>query len=115
MVNGQEVPGFRVTVGGGLGPSPKKPYLLEEFVSLQEFLAVCEAVVRVFNRYGNRKNRSTARMKFLIEKIGFEQFYRLYKQEYDWIKETRDPQAYEVPMPQDKPPPSGRPAGSPAP
>jgi sulfite reductase (ferredoxin) len=108
-VNGREIPGFRVTVGGGLGPSPKKPYLLEEFVPLQEFLAVCEAVVRVFNRYGNRKNRSTARMKFLIEKIGFEQFYRFYKQEYDWIKETRDPQAYEVPIPQDEPPPSGRP------
>ncbi len=111
-VNGQEVPGFRVTVGGGLGPSPKKPYLLEEFVPLQEFLAVCEAVVRVFNRYGNRKNRSTARMKFLIEKIGFEQFYRHYKQEYDWIKETRDPQAYAVPMPQDEPSPPSRPLAS---
>jgi sulfite reductase (ferredoxin) len=108
-MNGQEVPGFRVTVGGGLGPSPKKPYLLEEFVPLREFLAVCEAVVRVFNRYGNRKNRSTARMKFLIEKIGFEQFYRFYKQEYDWIKETRDPQTYAVLMPQEEPLPSGRP------
>ncbi len=112
QVNDREVPGFRVTVGGGLGPSPKKPYLLEEFVPLQEFLAVCEAVVRVFNRYGNRKNRSTARMKFLIEKIGFEQFYRFYKQEYDWIKETRDPQTYAVPTPQDEPPPSGRPLAS---
>jgi sulfite reductase (ferredoxin) len=111
-VNGQEVPGFRVTVGGGLGPSPKKPYLLEEFVPLQEYLAVCEAVVRVFNRYGNRKNRSTARMKFLIEKIGFEQFYHFYKQEYDWIKETRDTQAYAVPMPQEEPPPDGRPLAS---
>jgi len=108
QVNGHKIPGFRVTVGGGLGPSPRKPYLLEEFVPLQDFLPVCEAVVRVFNRHGNRKNRSTARMKFLIEKIGFEQFYHLYKQEYDWIKETRDSKAYAVPMPQEEQPPNGR-------
>jgi sulfite reductase (ferredoxin) len=110
MQNGREVPGFRITVGGGLGPSPRKPYVLEEFVPLQEFLAVCEAVVRVFNRYGNRKNRSTARMKFLIDKIGFEQFFRLYQQEYDLIKENRDPQAYAVPPPQEEQPPHGQPA-----
>jgi sulfite reductase (ferredoxin) len=108
QVNGLVIPGFRITVGGGLGPSPRKPYLLEEFVPLQDYLPVCEAVVRVFNRHGNRKNRSTARMKFLIEKIGFEQFYHLYKQEYEWIKETRDPKAYTVPMPQEEPSPNGR-------
>lgn len=108
-LNGEETPGFRITVGGGLGPSPRKPYLLEEFVPLREYLATCEAVVRVFNRYGNRKNRSMARMKFLIEKIGFEEFYRLYRQEYEFIKETRDPQAYVVPPPQEEQPPNGQP------
>lgn len=106
-MHGQEVPGFRITVGGGLGPSPRRPYLLEEFVPIQDYLPVCEAVVRVFNRYGNRKNRSMARLKFLLEKIGFEEFYRLYQQEYQWIKETRDPKAYAVLLPQEEPPPAG--------
>lgn len=107
--DGKQVPGFRVTVGGGLGPSPRKPYLLEEFVPLQDYLRVCEAIIRVFNRHGNRKNRSKARMKFLLEKIGFETFYRLYRKEYEFILETRDPSAYAVPEPRELEPPTDRP------
>ena len=87
--NGTEEFGFRVTVGGGLGPSPKRPYLLEEFLSPTELLPVCEAVLRVFSRFGNRKNRSLARIKFLLEKIGFETFYRLYQEELHAVKRGR--------------------------
>lgn len=90
VVNGREEIGFRLTVGGGLGPSPKKPYLLEEWVPAEELRPRCEAVLRVFNRHGNRKNRSLARIKFLIEKIGFERFYALYAEEYAFVREGRD-------------------------
>ncbi len=89
--NGSEQLGFRVIVGGGLGPSPKRPYLLEEFLLPVDLLPSCEAVLRVFSRFGNRKNRSLARIKFLIEKIGFEEFYRLYKNEFQVIKQSRPP------------------------
>ncbi len=90
VVDGRTETGFRLTVGGGLGPSPKKPYLLEEWVPADELRPRCEAVLRVFNRHGNRKNRSLARIKFLIEKIGFEKFYALYAEEYAFIREGRD-------------------------
>lgn len=88
-IDGREQIGFRLTVGGGLGASPKKPYLLEEWVPAGELHLRCEAVMRVFNRYGNRKNRNLARIKFLIEKSGFEKFYALYAEEYAFLREGR--------------------------
>ncbi|MBI3621891.1 MAG: nitrite/sulfite reductase, partial [Nitrospirae bacterium] len=89
--NGSQTFGFRITVGGGLGPSPRRPYLLEEFVSPDDLLPTCEAVIRVFSRLGNRKNRSLARIKFLLEKIGFEAFYRVYHDELTRIQQGRPP------------------------
>jgi len=89
--NGGEALGFRITVGGGLGPSPRRPYLLEEFIAPSDLLPVCEAVIRVFSRLGNRKNRSLSRIKFLLEKIGFEAFYRVYRDELARIQQGRPP------------------------
>src|SRR5262249_29245127 len=57
--------GFRVVIGGGLGPLPTEAQLLDEFLPEEYLLQRCEAVVRVFNRYGNRKNKNMARMKFV--------------------------------------------------
>jgi sulfite reductase (ferredoxin) len=90
-INGTETLGFRITVGGGLGPSPRRPYLLEDFVAPPDLLPTCEAVLRVFSRFGNRKNRSLARIKFLIEKTGFETFYRAYREELTRIQQGRPP------------------------
>ena len=64
--------GFRMIVGGGLGPLPMEANLLDEFVPEDRLLNKCEAVIRVFNRYGNRRNKNMARMKFLIRDRGFE-------------------------------------------
>jgi sulfite reductase (ferredoxin) len=90
-LNGGDPPGFRITVGGGLGPSPRRPYLLEEWIPPSDLLSTCEAVIRVFSRFGNRKNRSTSRIKFLLEKIGFEPFYRLYREELARVRPDRAP------------------------
>ncbi|MFZ5875781.1 MAG: sulfurtransferase TusA family protein [Nitrospirota bacterium] len=105
-VNGREEIGFRLTVGGGLGPSPKRPYLLEEWVPASELRPRCEAVLRVFNRHGNRKNRSLARLKFLIEKSGFEKFYAMYAEEYAFVREGRDAATLAAFAPMSEPVPS---------
>lgn len=70
------VRGFRVTCGGGLGPLPNEAELLDEFVPEDRLVNKCEAVLRVFNQYGNRKNKNKARLKFVIRERGF-----------DWVKE----------------------------
>lgn len=63
--------GFRMVVGGGLGPLPTEAQLLDEFVPEEHLLHKCEAVVRVFNRYGNRQNKNKARLKFVMRERGF--------------------------------------------
>ncbi len=73
--------GFRLYVGGGLGPVPRAAQLLEPFTLAEDLILTAEAVVRVFDRLGNRQNRTRARMKFLIEEGGIEEFRRLVFEE----------------------------------
>jgi sulfite reductase (ferredoxin) len=69
--------GFEFYVGGGLGPVPHAAELLDPFVPEAELLPLSEAVCRVFARLGERANRSRARMKFLLKKLGIDEFRRL--------------------------------------
>jgi sulfite reductase beta subunit-like hemoprotein len=68
--------GFRMVVGGGLGPLPVEANLLDEFVPVERLVSRCEAVIRVFNKHGNRKNKNMARLKFVVRARGF-----------DWVRE----------------------------
>jgi sulfite reductase (ferredoxin) len=79
--NGVENKGFRVSVGGGLGPTPRVADVLDEFVPEEELVRTVEAVLRVFDRLGQRRNRNKARIKFLLARIGIEEFRRLVKEE----------------------------------
>jgi sulfite reductase beta subunit-like hemoprotein len=63
--------GFRVVVGGGLGPLPNEAQLLDEFLPAERLINRIEAVVRVFAKYGNRKNKNKARLKFVVRERGF--------------------------------------------
>ena len=58
----------------GLSTSPENAHALEAFVPADRVLPVVEAVVRVFNRMGNRQNKSRARLKYVIRKIGMDAF-----------------------------------------
>ena len=40
-------------------------------------------MLKVFDNLGNRKNRSKARMKFVLDKLGFEEFSKRWKESYD--------------------------------
>jgi len=74
--------GFRVTAGGGLGSAPRIAFLLHEFMPMEDLLPTCDAMIKVFDNLGNRKNRNKARMKFVIEKLGFKEFKRRFEAEY---------------------------------
>ncbi|MCH8994174.1 MAG: nitrite/sulfite reductase [Chloroflexi bacterium] len=73
--------GFRVTVGGGLGASPHIAQVLDEFVPEDDLLRVSEATIRVFDRLGERKNRNKARIKFVVKKLGMDEFRRVVQEE----------------------------------
>lgn len=64
--------GFRIYVGGGLGPAPRVAKLLEPWTSAELLLPTIEAVLRIYERFGERRNRAKARLKFLIEQMGWE-------------------------------------------
>ncbi|MFN0094039.1 MAG: nitrite/sulfite reductase [Dehalococcoidia bacterium] len=71
------VKGFEIRVAGGLSIMPREAPVLREFEPMDQYLRVSEAVLRIFNRADElRKNRAKARIKFLIERIGIEEFRR---------------------------------------
>src|ERR1700683_614895 len=77
--------GFRMVVGGGLGPLPVEAQLLDEFVSVERVVNKCEAVIRVFGKYGNRKNKNMARLKFVVRERGFAWVKEQIEKEYQDI------------------------------
>jgi sulfite reductase beta subunit-like hemoprotein len=66
--------GFTVYLGGGLGADPHLAFLYTEFLPVEELFNLAVATLRLFDRYGERKARMKARMKFLIETMGWEKF-----------------------------------------
>ena len=79
--NGQSIKGFKVVLGGGLGAVSMTAQTAHEFLPADQFIPFTEAVIRVFDRYGERTNRNKARMKFLVKKIGFAQLLKLVAEE----------------------------------
>src|SRR6185503_6926268 len=79
--NGVTRRGFEVVVGGGLGAVPYDAKLFDAAVPEEEILPLAQATCRVFARLGEKRNRGRARMKFLVEKIGFDEFRRLVLEE----------------------------------
>lgn len=72
---------FDIFVGGGLGAVPFQAKLLAEKVPLKEVLPLSQAIARLFARMGEKKNRQKARLKFVIQKVGIEEFKRLVAEE----------------------------------
>ncbi|HUS61072.1 MAG TPA: nitrite/sulfite reductase [Acidimicrobiales bacterium] len=65
-------PGFRVFFAGGLGANPHPAQALEEFTPRPDLLPTIEAILRVFDHYGNRDNKLRARMKWLVDTMGID-------------------------------------------
>jgi len=78
---GREELGFEMYVGGGLGAVPYQAKLFESFITAKELLPLAQAVARVFARLGEKKNRSRARLKFLVQDLGVEKFRELVLEE----------------------------------
>ncbi len=79
--DGEEIRGFKVLFGGGLGAQPSIASAVNDFLPEDELIPYIEAVLRVFDRHGERTNRNKARMKFLVAKLGLEEVLRLIEEE----------------------------------
>ncbi len=95
--NGTARRGFKVLVGGGLGSLPTESAVLTDFLPEEELLPTIEAVLRVFNETGNRKNKLKARLKFVLREKGIEELRRLV---FEKRKTSQAPaEVYTVPSP----------------
>jgi sulfite reductase beta subunit-like hemoprotein len=83
--------GFRVYIAGGLGSTPEIAHLWREFLPEADLLAASEALVSVFFRDGERKNRKKARLKFLLRKVGEAELIKRLEAELSVIKADRGP------------------------
>lgn len=75
------VRGFEMFVAGGLSTSPRPGYRLHAFIPADELLGRVEAVIRLFGRLGNRKNRARARLKYVMKTLGEAGFVAAYEEE----------------------------------
>ncbi len=80
VVENDEIIGYNVLVGGGMGMTPSKantfPAVAKRmtFVTPDNVLKVGEAIMKVQRDFGNREDRKVARMKYLIANWGLEKF-----------------------------------------
>ena len=73
--------GFEMVVGGGLGSVPFTAQPFSDFVPEAELLPLSLAVCRVFARLGEKRNRARARLKFVVAKLGIDEFRRVVLEE----------------------------------
>jgi len=93
-VDGVERKGFEIVVGGGTSIMARIAPTLYDFVPVENYLRISEAVIRVFDKSDElRKNRMKARIKFLVDRIGIDAFRELVETELKepWAQNPIDP------------------------
>jgi len=81
--------GFKIFLGGGLGNKSYVGHQLEEFTPEEDLLYTSIAVMRIFDRLGDRKNLARNRMRYLVADMGWEKFQNLVLKERAVVKATQ--------------------------
>ncbi|WP_175228010.1 nitrite/sulfite reductase, partial [Paraburkholderia humisilvae] len=76
-----------ILAGGGLGRTPMIGAIIRENLPWQHLLTYCEAVLRVYNRYGRRDNLYKARIKILVKALSPEKFAQQVEEEWQHLKD----------------------------
>jgi len=66
--------GFNVRVGGGLSDGPRMASDIDVFIRQEEAVEITRGIAQVFGELGDRENRWTARMRYLVQELGPEGF-----------------------------------------
>ena len=80
-VDGKTSAGLSCTSAAGSARCRTRPSCYDEFVPEEELLPMARAIGRVFARLGEKKNRKKARLKFVVQKLGIDEFRRLVDEE----------------------------------
>ena len=88
-VDGTTQRGFKIFLGGGLGNKSFVGYQLEEFTPEEDLVYTSMAVLRIFDRLGDRKNMARNRMRYLVNDMGWEKFQNLVLKERAIVRATQ--------------------------
>ena len=88
-IDGTTQKGFKIFLGGGLGNKSFVGYQLEEFTPEDDLLYTSIAVVRLFDRLGDRINLARNRMRYLVHEMGWEKFQNLVLKERAVVRATQ--------------------------
>ena len=81
--------GFKIFLGGGLGNRSFVGHQLEDFTPQEDLLYTSIAVMRIFDRLGDRKNLARNRMRYLVNDMGWEKFQNLVFKERAIVRATQ--------------------------
>ena len=88
-IDGEKRKGFKIFLGGGLGNRSFIGHQLEDFTPVEDLLYTSMAVIRIFDRLGDRKNLVRNRMRYLVNDMGWEKFQNLVLKERAIVKATQ--------------------------
>lgn len=83
-------PYFKVYVGGGLGRNPRLGIKLDELVNTCDVLYYVEGLTEFFAKEGNYENKNRARLRYLVEDFGEEEFINKFKKYVDEQKQSKN-------------------------
>lgn len=78
--------GFRVFIAGSTAPNPHVGWEVFDFLPEIDLLRAAKALKNWFNKYGNRRNRHKARMRYIFYRYGEEEAKKMYLDEFNALK-----------------------------
>ncbi len=97
--------GFRVLIAGSAASNAHTGWEVFDFLPEKDLYRAAKALKNWFHKYGNRRNRHKARMRYVFYKYGTEEAKRLYLEEFEALKKdgSIDFEALALPLEHHKP------------
>ena len=97
--------GFRVLIAGSAASNAHTGWEVFDFLPEKDLYRAAKALKNWFHKYGNRRNRHKARMRYVFYKYGTEEAKRLYLGEFEELKKdgSIDFEAPALPLEHHKP------------
>ncbi|MGD9874351.1 MAG: sulfurtransferase TusA family protein [Kiritimatiellia bacterium] len=99
--NGQ--PGFSVYAGGGMGAESRIGDRMDEWIPAADTIRIAEAVRRLFDLVGDRRNRRQARLRFAVKKMGADAFRDMLRETVKKVTDENIPALEPLPHPVESP------------
>ena len=81
---------FKVYIGGGIGKNPAKSVEFDSLINPNEILYHVEAITNLFVAEGNYENKNKARIRYIVDRMGEEEFLSCYKEHLKNVFESEN-------------------------